>query len=264
MMYSPVTVCFEQQTRGARDTSIEEDAIQEAAVDRHRRASSDLSSSLLSTRSNDGSPDRTRAASAAASNSHHASTNLQTELVVLLFKDQALSGTKLLSAQLLPAQLLFFDTDLDPEEDSLLTFKAAFSIPSTSLNTNRFLVARPTAEDCFYNCAEVRVPKENWSSVASNQKALTAMQVTLDMDAGVVFCAGIMYSLHTWKVPTTRKAYDVLNEEIDDEIGMCEKMTLDEVTNRAKNELHITVHAEFKLAGSLNLNESNNQSSRFR
>jgi hypothetical protein len=75
------------------------------------------------------------------------------------------------------------------------TFKATFGTPRTFATDDGYLYA--VEKDAhFYTCAEVRIASNDNQSGYS--KALTVLQVTMDMQSGVVYCAGLLYSQKKW------------------------------------------------------------------
>ena len=180
--------------------------------------------------------------------------------MVLIFKNQALENPKLLYGQPHPSKLICFETNLYPTEDGVLTFKATFGTPNTFVARNGYLYA-DEKDAYFYNCAEVLIERnKSWRGYS---KALTVIQVTVDMQSGVVHCAGLLYAQKKWNDPTLAADLNVLMEE---EIGWIESkhQTLKTLEEFIGSDSDRKVLKSIDLAGCLNLNESNNLSSKFR
>jgi hypothetical protein len=131
--------------------------------------------------------------------------------MVLVYKNQALENPKLLYGQPHPSKLICFETNLNPREDSVLTFKATFGTLHTFVAKNGYLYVDEKGA-YFYNCAEVRIERnKGWRGYG---KAMTVIQVTVDMQSGVIHCAGLLYAQKKWNDRTTLAAdLNVLMEE---------------------------------------------------
>jgi hypothetical protein len=181
--------------------------------------------------------------------------------MVLMYKNQALEDPKLLYGQPHPSKLICFETNLNPREDGVLTFKATFGTPHIFVAKNGYLYA-DEKDAYFYNCAEVRIVRnKSWKGY---RKALTVLQVTVDIPCGVVHCAGILYAQKKWSDRTTLAAD--LEVMIEEELEWIESKarTLKAFEELIGSDSDRVVLKKVDLAGCLNLNESNDVSSKFR